>query len=310
MKLIKIIAIFILHINILICFHPKDAIANSAYLNNCSDLKIIYVSTDGSINIWDFQTQKCTQIYKEESVEHIIQPSLVFNNKKLLFAKNYIHSGSGEIIVYNLEEKKKEIIYKTIFGIREFTLSPSEKTIAFLSNYNHDTKVCSLYLLNINDKSVEKILHNKVRGVAYYNSTSWFPDGKQLAFLGDNGKINILDINTKETKILEKGYNPKMNQEGNKILYIRKNLINTSIPTVYDLFTGSKIELSISRVRNAIWFPSNDQVVIVRNDSDPLKHFDFSEWHREVILYNLNTKESKTIFQFKGFSDISIVERK
>ncbi len=290
----------------LICLNSKNIRANADHSINYGHWKIIYVSTGSSINVWDFQTQKGIQIYKEDDVEHIIQPSLIFNDKKLLFAKNYIGERTGEIIVYDLEEKKKEIIYKTRFGIRELALSPSEKQIAFLSYDNFDSNMCSLYLLNINDKSVEKILNNKVKGVAYYNSISWFPDSRRLAFSSDSGKITILDIITKEFKILEKGCNPKINRAGSKLLFIRKSLFNNPIPTVYDLNSGRDFEISISRVRNAIWSPNDDQVILVRNDSNPFKHFDFSEWHREVVLYDLKTKETKTIFHYKGFSDISV----
>lgn len=302
---IKILVVFFIS---LICFQNSYLWAGSNYHNAPIHWQIIYTSPNSSINLWDFQTQERTQIYKDENVDHIIQPSRFSNNKKILFAKNYIDSGLGEIIFYDLEAKKEEIIYKNRFGIREIALSPSEKTIAFLSNYDYESKTCSLYLLDINSKIVEEILHKTVKSIVRYHSIDWFPDGKRIIFSGTNNRMNVLDLTTQETQTLGKGYNPKISQDGNKVLYIRKSLFNKAIPAVYNLNTKKAFKISIPKVCSTIWSPNRDQVIIVKNDSDPSKHNDFSEWHREVILYDLQSRESKSIFSYKGFNDISVTE--
>ncbi len=110
---------------------------------------IIYISLDNAITLWDSETQQSYILYKTESYNTVVQPALCFENRKLLFA---INSGKGEIILYDIENKSEEIVYSggSVWGL---SLSPDNKLIAFLSEFDIDHETCALFILNLETKN-------------------------------------------------------------------------------------------------------------------------------------------------------------
>jgi hypothetical protein len=79
------------------------------------------------------------------------------------------------------------------------------------------------------------------------------------------------------------------------------------VPTVYDRISNKIDKIYISNLLRAIWAPSGEQLIFVRNDSNIFKYWDLGEYHREMILCDLKTKKTKTLFFYDTHtSDISV----
>ncbi len=152
----------------------------------------------------------------------------------------------------------------------------------------------------------KKYLSDIIARMEYTWKISWFRDSCHVAFSDSSGFVSIIDIATRKVDRLIKGYDPQVSPDEKKILYIRKNIINSPIPCVYDRNSDQINKIHISRVFGAIWSPTGEQIIIVRNDSNIFKYWDLSEYHTEIILYDIKTKEKRTLLNYKGYNDISV----
>lgn len=238
-------------------------------------------------------------IYKYDKSDIIIDSPSFFSENNILFAKNVIAENNGFLIIYNFINDIEKIIYKGR-SIKSPVISNDGKKVAFLSDRMSENNY-SLYMLDIHSLKITKLVNKYVIGAGYYNyNISWSPDSKNLFYTDSSGYIISINIVTGKKKKILFGFNPICSPYGDKIIFSEsKN--KPYEPIIYDLAKKTKIKLKVSRVLNAVWMPTNSDVLIVK-EANPV--FGFNEWNNEVSVKNYVTGKTKQLFSFEGFEYI------
>ena len=116
------------------------------------------------------------------------------NNNKGLFLISDQFSDFRQLLYYDIERRKFEVLTKAIaWDIEDFDLTPDGKTIAFISNEEGFSK---LYTLNVESRTINEV--HLPKSLVY--NLKFKPDGQELAFVLSTSKIpgEVYSINLKE----------------------------------------------------------------------------------------------------------------
>jgi len=230
-------------------------------------------------------------------IEKVDCPSLCFNNSKLLIAKNNYSENTGKLILIDLKTGAEKILAVTQ-PITSPAISRNDKYIAFLSDHNNS--IYSLYLFSVESGHLNKIINNNVMHAGVYDVAISWGDNNQLYYSDKNKNINVFDVNLKTTKRIASGYSPIISPNNMEIIY-KKHDNKPYTPLVYELASGNTRKISGSEIFNAIWSPSNNYYLVVRNISRIWK---WNEWEKEVLIIDVKTMEKHKLFKYEGYEYI------
>ena len=121
----------------------------------------------------------------------------------------------------------------------------------------------------------------------YYPSLS--PDGTHIAFMSQNDSLNILDLNNRQTILLENGTFPIWSLDGLRILFY--NPPDGLYLANADGTGMQKIETGSPRVNPIGWLPDNQTIVYGAQVGDI-----YNLYEHVFKTYNLQTGETKSLF--------------
>jgi hypothetical protein len=121
----------------------------------------------------------------------------------------------------------------------------------------------------------------------YYPSLSL--DGTHVAFMSQDGGLNILDLNNGQTILLENGTNPVWSPDGLRILFY--NPPDGLYMANADGTGLQKIETGSPRVNPIGWLPDNQTIVYGAQVGDI-----YNLYEHVFKTYNLQTGETKSLF--------------
>ncbi len=170
------------------------------------------------------------------------------------------------------------------------TWSPAGDVITFQGRET-DEGNSSLYLLRLADASREELLPRTFqRGESL---SAWAPDGRRIVYQDSALNISILDVQTKRTEKLAKGWFPTWAPNGR---YIAFQLEGGDDPgyAVYDLETKNKKTVLPGQDvhRSLIWSPDSQSVVYSKGG-----HGDF---HGDVYVMEVETQVETKLFSYDG----------
>jgi Tol biopolymer transport system component len=293
------------------CSNDASKILLKQFLHECVNKQwnIMIVQVD-AVKMWEPKTNLLNKLPlgKKISLNYsIVSPSIYEKGEKILFSVDEI-SGEGDqsakLILYMVQNGSEEVLYKSKNRIISPVSSPDNKTIAFLSDYKSGN-FYSLFIYNISTRSVSILLDNNVvYGGGYNFNISWSPSGNEIAFTDANYYINIININTKESRKLIKGYNPLFSPDGKQILF-SDSQYKPYMPLIYNLSNGQTQKLKTrDEVYNAIWSPCGKYLIVVERYASLKDIFSFNEWGKKLIVYEIATKEKTELFKYEGFEYI------
>jgi Tol biopolymer transport system component len=260
----------------------------------------------GEISLW-VKRKKSEKVFVKtsgliyDSFNELIEtPTFIHEGKELLYAKNVIAEDNGTLVVLHIEKKDKTILFKGR-SIKSPIMSNDEKYVAFLSGRDTN-RGYSLYLLEYSSGNVTKLIESDVYGEGYNLCISWFPTNNKIAFSDINGHIKAININSLRIEKITLGYNPIISQDG-RMLIINQSGKKPYNPLIYYMKTGKKKAIKSKRIYNAIWAPSSDCLLVVKNTSSI---FRWNEWERKLILLDINKLEEIEILRYEGFEYIAM----
>jgi len=261
------------------------------------------------IKLWQPQNETLSIIKSKDAPikDSFISPSFCFNREKVLFSTDETNNDGktlSKLVLFNLKNKSEEIIYKSNKRIISPILSPDNRTIAFLSDYKCENAY-SLFILNISTKKIIKLLEsNTIHGGGYNFNISWSPDCNDIAYSNNEGFLNMINVKTRETKKLVKGYNPLFSPDGKQILFSNSQY-KPYTPLIFDLASKQIQKLKTgSDVYNAIWSPDGKYLIVVKSHSSFKDILSFNEWGNKVIVYDIAANEKVDLFKYEGFEYI------
>ncbi|BBO87539.1 hypothetical protein [Desulfosarcina ovata] len=262
--------------------------------------QILIVSRNG-VKQWTSESKKLEDLnLQKNNDEFIVNPSFSKTSNKIIYAKNIIAENIGSIVIADKLNGKT----KTIFsgkGISSPVVSRDKRKIAFLSNRN--SKGClTLFVLNLLTMKCEKYDDSCVLGEGYNSNLSWLPSNDSLLYTDTNGYIVTFDIKTRQKKSIIKGFDPTLSPNGKMILY-KKTINKPYYPYIFSFKTNESKKICIKKVMNATWSLSDLNLLIVKNISSI---FNWNEWEREVVTYNLENDDVEVLFRYEGFEYINI----
>jgi len=161
-----------------------------------------------------------------------------------LDAGSYDWSSDGEWLFFNCEQPEEwggicridkagenlevllteEDFGNPIWFFGSMSVSPDGDKLVFGSTlYEYDPPKASIYIFNIDSKTIEK---SRLFD-SDFGSVSWSPDGNKLVLTIDPFDIYLLDIETMEMEFLTYGWFPTWSPDGIKISYTQDILLNT-----------------------------------------------------------------------------------
>ncbi len=177
------------------CNYSDDSIVHDEFMREYKrkNWKIIF-SQVRKISLWNHKTGKISPIYEWGYPIAIKNPSIGFGREKILFIRRDCIKEKDDFISLDISSGKAFKI-KQFENTKSLALSPDERKIAFLSEYDPGCKCFhSLRILNLETNLEQILLSGKeIFGSGYNFNLSWSPDGRVVAY-SESGYINLLEI--------------------------------------------------------------------------------------------------------------------
>lgn len=306
--ILRVVGGIILCIFLISCSNDQELLKR--FLNDAvkDQRRIVFVQLY-EIKLWKPQNETLSIIKSKDTPikDSFISPSFCFNREKVLFSMDETNNDGktlSKLVLFNLKNKSEEIIYKSNKRIISPILSPDNKKIAFLSDYKWENAY-SLFILNVSTKKIIKLLdNNTIYGGGYNFNISWSSGSNEIIYSSIDGFINLINISTKESRKLIKGYNPLFSPDGKQILF-SDSQYKPYTPLIYDLVSGQTQKLKAgSDVYNAIWSPDEKYLIVVKSHTSLKDMLSFNEWGNKVVVYDIATQKKTDLFKFEGFEYI------
>jgi len=309
MKFILKVLGVILSVLLISCSNDNNQELLKRFLNDAGkDQRVIIFVQLNEIKLWESQKNEAFSLIKNKNkkiYDPFISPSLCYEREKVLFSRDEINDEeelSSKIILYNLKKESEEIIYISNKRIISAIMSPDNKNIAFLSDYKKGNAY-SLFILNISTNKIWKLLENNtIYGEGYNFNISWSQDSNKIAYSDKEGYLNVINIRTKENNKLIRGYNPLFSPDGKKIIFSNSQY-KPYKPLIYEL-SSKQIQKLDTGIYNAIWSPDGKYLIMVKKHTNIKDLVSFNEWGKQVVVYEIATKEKTDLFKYEGLEYI------
>lgn len=234
----------------------------------------------GNPNITDTDYSKGILIYTPKNKNYLyLAKGRSYRDVSFSENKDRILGISGEcsIVEYNIKEKAANIIYEGIKGepYSDVKYVPKSNDISFVS-----IDLC-LYIY--------KRITKEMRFVTQVDGDyAWSKDGKKL-YYSDNTTIYCMDMKSKKTEAIGKGFNPQLSVDNNYLAFktAREEL------TVKEIDTGKEW-----KYKAAVWIdyykfsPDTQQIAIIQGNTS-WKYF----YGQELIVWNFKNNKKKILIK-------------